>query len=269
VSIGLTTWLDVAAIDGNVLLIVNSAPGDESEAGRVFDALDGCVQPSRLYVIATPEWLGWLGRRGWSGDRVLLALDAVGDALELNYFLESAEALRWIVARRFAAVIGSAPHNLYNEEVKDIFERRVGIMLGPARFLLHTLPNPYVFSLSLPDLLQRFNRGRKAAEYGAVSRALIDDLHRAWAESGKPSVCDARSFDDAVGALERHLGANVLSWDEASPIPLDPPDSAGTAADFLLLAEAALHQAADIPSENVMGVVKRRVRRWIAKRRQR
>jgi hypothetical protein len=268
-SIGVTTWLDVAEIDGNVLLIVNSAPGDESEAGRVFDALDGCVQPSRLYVIATPEWFGWLRKRGWSGDRVLLALDAVGDALELNYFLESAEAIRWIVARRFAAVIGSAPHNLYNEEVKDIFEVRVGFILGAARFLIHTLPKPYVFSLSLPDLLQRFNRGQKVAKYEAVSRTLIDDLHRAWAESGKPSVCDARSFEDAICALERHLGPDILSWDEASPIPLDPPDSGRAAAEFLLAAEAALHQAADFPSENVMGLVQRRVRRWISKRRQR
>ena len=231
--IGLATWQDVAAIDGNVLLIINSPAGDVRAVGRVFDVLAECVPPARLYVIATAGWSGWLSERGWSDDRVLLGADTADGELELNYFLETAEALRWTRTGRFAAIIGSAPHNLYNEEIKDTFEQRVGVILGAGRFLTHMLPEPYLFSFSLADLLQRFNRDRKAAGYGAVCRALVDDLYRVWTESGKGETGDRLPFDDVGAALERHLGAGVLSWDEAAPIPLDRADAGEAAAGFL------------------------------------
>lgn len=230
---GLTTWQDVASIDGNVLLIVNSPDGDEAAVGLVLETLEQRVPPARLHIIATAAWTPWLAARNWPGDRLLVGADAAGRHVELNYFLESADALRWIAAGRFAAVIGSAPHNLYNEEIKDTFEHRIGIVMGTARFLTHTLPAPYLFSFALSDLLQRFNRGSKLAKYGAICRAIVEDAHRVWCESGKAAVTDGSSFDDVAGVLERHLGAAAASWDEASPIPLDRPDVGEAAARFL------------------------------------
>jgi hypothetical protein len=231
--IGVATWQEVAGIDGNVLLIVNSPAGDVQEVGRVFDALAERVPPARLHVIATAGWSAWLSERGWSDDRVLLGADTADGELELNYFLETAEALRWTGTGRFAAIIGSAPHNLYNEEIKDTFEQRVGVILGAGRFLTHTLPEPYLFSFTLADLLQRFNRDRKAAAYGAACRALVNDAHRLWTESGTGKTGDGLPFDDVTAALERHLGTGVLTWDEASPIPIDRPGGGEAAAGFL------------------------------------
>ncbi len=251
---GLATWNDVAAIDGNVLLIINSPAGDERAFGRVLDELEGRVLPERLHIVAASDWHGWLRNRGWSDARVLFSADAAGRELELNYFLESPAALRWIVTRQFSAVVGSAPHNLYNEEVKDIFERRVGIFLGGGRFLAHTLPQPYVFVLELADLLQRFNRGRKADDYAAVCRAMIDDLYRLWVEGGKPPVSDGRSCDGLTAVLARHLGSDALSWDEVSPIPLRRPDAGAPAAGFLSHLETVLHHAHGARDDEVVNL---------------
>jgi hypothetical protein len=231
--IGVATWQELAGIDGNVLLIVNSPAADVHAVERVFDALAERVPPSRLHVIATAGWSGWLSKRGWSDDRVLLGADTADGELELNYFLETAEALRWTGTGRFAAIIGSAPHNLYNEEIKDTFEQRVGVILGAGRFLTHTLPQPYLFSFTLADLLQRFNRDRKAAAYVVTCRAVVNDAYRLWTESSKGNTGDGLPFDDVTAALERHLGSGVLTWDEASPIPIDRPGAGEAAADFL------------------------------------
>jgi hypothetical protein len=242
---GVATWGHVAGLDGNILLIVNSPAGDEREVSMALDAAQRCAAPRRLHVIAAPAWQPWLGDRCGSSDRVLYSADAAGDELELNYFLESAGAMRWIVARQFAAIVGSAPHNLYNEEVKGIFERRVGAVLGAGRFLVHTLPEPYVYVLTLADLLQRFNRGPKTEEYSVFCRGLLADLHSLWTERGQPRSSDGLPFDDVSGALERHLGSAMLAWDEASPIPLRRQDLSGRAVEYLLYVEGVLHRAVD------------------------
>jgi hypothetical protein len=243
---GMITWPDIATVDRNVLLIVNSPAGDQQAVSHVLDALEARVPPARVHVIATPAWDRWLKARGWSDARVLFSTDSAGRELEVNYFLESLEALRWIVAKRFAIVLGSAAHNLYNEEVKELFEQRVGIFLGDSVFLAHTLPEPHVFALGLGDLLQRLNRGCKAAQYQAASRALIGDLQALWAERGKPSRDDGRAFDAAAGVLERHLGRDLLSWDERSPIPLHRSDITDTAAEFVRYVESVFHRAAEV-----------------------
>jgi hypothetical protein len=242
---GVIAWPDIAAAGGNVLLIVNSPVGDERAVADVCDALEGRVPPARLHVIAMPVWHRWLSERGWSDARMLFSADTTGRELELNHFLQSLETLRWIVVRQFVIVLGSSAHNLYNEEVKEIFEQRVGVFLGEAAFLAHTLPAPHVFALGLADLLQRFNRGRKAEAYRAAARALVDDLHRVWTERGAPSVEDAAPFTGVDAALERHLGRDLLSWDERSAIPLSRPDAVKPAARFVRYVESVLHRTAE------------------------
>lgn len=242
---GVTTWPALARLEGDVLGIINSPAGDELAVWNMFDAIDRCVSPGRLHVIATPAWQPWLRERGCSEPRVLFSADAAGRELELNGFLESPEALRWILSRRFAVILGSAPHSLYNEEVKDTFEQRVAIVLGTGRFLAHALPKPYLFVLDLAGMLQRFNRSRKAADYGAICRAIVDDLHHTWTEAGNPLSSDNGSFVDVTNVLARHLGASVLSWDEASPVPLRRPDAAEPAAEFVKYLVTTLHHAVE------------------------
>ena len=238
--VGVATWRAVAAVDGNVLLIVNSP--NESEVSNLFDAIERWVPSYRVHVIATREWQAWLRSRGCAGTRVLFATDDAGQELELNFFLESPVAVRWILERQFALMIGSAPHNLYNEEVKDLFERRVGVFLGTSRFLMHTLPEAYVFVLDLSALLRRQDRGRKAAEYGMLTRALVADLHRVWIENGKPAVCDVWPTGAAAAILEQHLGQAILDWNEGAPIPWGP-SGFSVVEDFLSYAEGVLHRA--------------------------
>ncbi len=245
VTAGVATWRTLSPLDGNVLLIVNSPHGDEHEVSMALDAVERCAARTRLHIIATAAWQPWLSDRGASSDRVLYSIDAAGDELELNYFLETSTAVRWIVGKQFTAIVGSAPHNLYNEEVKGIFERRIGAILGAGRFLAHTLPEPYVFVLTLEELLHRFNRAPKAEQYGVFCRELLADLHRGWVASGRPRVADTGSFDEVSAVLERHLGPAVLSWDEASPIPLHRLDTGGRALEYLLYVEGVLHRAVD------------------------
>lgn len=242
---GLITWPDVAEVGGPVLMIVNSPDGDERAVSAVFDALEGRVPPARLHVIATPVWHRWLCERGWADARVLFSADARGAELELNYFLESSDALHWIASKKFTLVLGSAAQSLYNEEVKEIFERQVAVFLGDAVFLTHTLPEAYVFALGLTDLVQRANRSGKVAEYRTVARALLDDLRQLWIDARMPSRDDAGPFVDVAGVLERHLGGDLLSWDERSAIPLTRPDPAKAAAEFVRYVESVLHRVAD------------------------
>ena len=234
-----------------MLLIINSPAGDESAAAVVLDQLTCRVQNDRLHVIATPVWDRWLNTRGWSDARVLFSIDAAGRELEINYFLENLETLRWIAARQFAIVLGSAAHNVYNEEVKELFEQRVGIFLGRSIFLAHALPQLHIFALGLGDLLQRLNRSRKAAEYHAASRALIGDLQALWIERGRPARDDTWTFDEAAGMLERHLGQDILSWDEQSAIPVPRLDVTETAAEFVRYVESVFHRAAEASDARV------------------
>ena len=244
---GLTTWPSLAALDGDVLVIINSPAGDEQAVSNLFDAIAPRVPAARLHVIAMPGWQRWLRDRGGADVRVLFSADAAGRELELNSFLESRDALGWILARRFAVIVGSAPHSLYNEEVKDTFEQRVAIVLRTGRFLAHALPAPYLYVLDLAGLLQRFGRARKSADYRAVCRAIIDDLHQMWTAAGKPRLSDGSPFVDTTRVLARHLGEAVLSWDEASPIPRRSPDPAEPAAEFVTYLATVLAQLTAAP----------------------
>ena len=168
----------------------------------------------------------------------------VGDVpLELNYFLESAVALQWILGHQFTAVIGSAAHSLHNDEVKDVFERRVALFLGSSVFLAHALPRRYVYVLGLGDLLQRMTRPEKVAGYGTMSRALVDDLLALWRARGCPVVDDQKRFDDECEILVRHLGAETIAFDEMPRHRSSPHEGSSPVAEFVRYAESIFHPA--------------------------
>jgi hypothetical protein len=217
---GLFTWSELEPIDGNVLLVINSAPDEAEAVEALFATLAGRVSPAVLHVIAPPDWQAWLDRRGFSSGHVLLALDDEGREVELTHFLESPAAVLWIGPKRFRCIVGTEAHSVYNEEVKAIFEQRVLLLMGDGRFLAQTLPNPYVYVLGLAQLVERCGRDIKNQKYERQSRALVDDLHRLWLASGSPAVADGDDYTDVMGVLERHLGPALLAFDEVSPIPL-------------------------------------------------
>jgi hypothetical protein len=158
---GLFTWNELEPIHGKVLVVVNSVAGDTAPVEALLATIDSHLPAAILHVIATTAWQGWLDRRGIAADRVLIATDDEGRDVELNHFLESPAAVLWTVANQFSCITGTEAHSVYNEEVKDIFERRVLVLLGEGRFLAHTLPNPYVYALDLARLLERCGRDLK------------------------------------------------------------------------------------------------------------
>ena len=172
---------------------------------------------------------------------MLAASNAAGDDLELNYYLESPAALQWILNRQCAVVVGSAPHNLYNEEVKYIFERRVALFLGAGRFLAHTLPNPYVYALTLSDLLHRQSRPARIAEYGRTSQALVADLHAHWIALGGPVVEDETPFVDVAAVLSRRLEPDVSMFYDEAGLPSPPLDAVSSMVEFVAYLETVLH----------------------------
>jgi hypothetical protein len=160
----------------------------------------------------------------------LSAVDGTGADLELNYFLETPPALAWTLPKRFTLVAGTAPHGLYNEEVKSIFEFRVCLFLRDGLFIAHALPEEYVYLFNLAGVLSRLGRDAKVARYQAASRALIEDCHRLWQADGCPAQSDDADYADVTDALRRHLGAAVMDFDERAPAPLSLPEEAVPAA---------------------------------------
>ena len=126
---GIATWDDVGPIAGHVLLIVNSALGDTKSVDQIVDTLILRTNARDLFVVAAPRWKRHLTAKGLRRSQILTTRD-----LELNFFLQTRKALKWLVRKRFAVVVGSAAHSRYNEEVKDIFEQRVAAFLGSGQF---------------------------------------------------------------------------------------------------------------------------------------
>ena len=215
------TWAELEPFDGNVLVVINSPDDDTDTVEALLMTLERQLPLAVLHVIATPVWQAWLDRRGVAPDCVLIATDEEGRDIELNHFLESPAAFLWSVPKQFLCIVGTAPHSMHNDEVKDIFERRILLLLGDGRFLAHTLPNQYVYVLDLARLLERCGRDLKVQAYERRSRALVDDLHRLWLSSGSPAVADSPDYADVLQVLERQLGPALLAFDEVSPIPLE------------------------------------------------
>lgn len=262
-----STWEELGRRSGNVLLVVNSADGAEAEVGDACDRLAACGDA--LHVIAPWRWRHWMRARGIGRDRALYARDCDGSEVEINYFLESMPALGWIDARRFALTAGSAPHNLYNEEVKEIFEQRAALFVGRGLFVAHALPQPYLYVFDQPALFARQARYAKVERFKTLSRAIVDDCYRIWREQQSPAVSDGNGPADLSAILNAHLGEAFLEFDEASPIALPREHLARSSADATArFTEVAAHLGEALRERD--GVIARlerapaiRLRRWL------
>lgn len=220
---GVYTWEELRPIAGNILVVVNSDDGAAAAIGALLAALDRHLPDAIPHVIAGRRWQDALAARGLGADRVLLAIDDEGRDVELNHFLESPAAIGWTARLSFGAMVGTDAHNLYNEEIKDIFEQRTLLLLGDGRLLAHSLPNDYVYVFGLPQILERCGRHLKVQRYERDARALVDDLHRVWMAGGRQATADDPDYGDVLGVLGRHMGEPVLAYDEVGPIPLSHP----------------------------------------------
>jgi hypothetical protein len=225
---GAYTWDALGSLEGNVLVVINSEDADAVAA--LFAALDRHVPRAVLHVIATRGWRDALETRGLGADRLLLAIDDEGRDVELNHFLESPAAVWWTIQHAFQAIVGSDAHNLYNEEVKDIFEQRALLLLGAAPLLAHTLPNDYVYVFDTTQLVERCGRHVKVQRYERDARAIVDDLYQLWVAGGRQARSDAGGYGDVMAVLGARMGQPLLDYDEEGPIPLSHEPIAGALA---------------------------------------
>jgi hypothetical protein len=235
---GLTTWTALPAFDGPVLLVVNTPAPAAADLQALVSLLAG--KTDGLHLIAGAAHAGMLPEL--PPERVLLAQDASGRDIEINHFLETSIAVRWVVPKAFRAIVGLNPHNLYNEEVQGPFEARAALLLGDGVFLAHCLPTPYLYVLDGQALVHRFSRDAKVAQYRQQATALIDDLHAVWLARGRPVVDDSDDYAACMAVVERHLGRPVIDFDEASPIRvLRGGEPVGGAAAYLTHLRDTLH----------------------------
>lgn len=210
----LTTWAELPRFDSNVLIVVNSP----APAPSVIAAVQSRVTGDGLHIAAPPATVSWLEAAGITANRIRRTVDANGQPLEINHFLETSEAFIWSESLRFQAILGTAPHNLYNEEVQLVFERRVSLLLGDGVFLAQCLPHPYVYVFDGAALVRRFNRPARIAAYREHTSQLIADLYGLWLTKGRPRVDDSEDYSETQSIIERHLGGAVIDFDENSRI---------------------------------------------------
>jgi len=222
-SSGIYTW-DTLPLGEPLLVVLNSAKGDTAAADALWAALATRVPAGVMHVIAERHWADWLAAHGITADRILYCADYEGRDVEVNYFLQSPAAVLWTVTKQIRNVIGSDPYDLHNERVNPIFEQPALLLIGEGgRLLAHALPTTYVYAFDLAQLLERCGRGEKVRDYERTARALVADLHQTWLAAGRPARNDQPDFSDVMPVLARHLGAPVLTYDEAGPIPIAAP----------------------------------------------
>jgi hypothetical protein len=231
---GITIWDELGRLSGRTLVVLNNRDVGDPAAGALWDALTQHVDSGSLSVVADRAWSAWIDERGLAETSVRLCVDRFGAPLEINYFLEQPETVRWVAESGVETIAGSSPHSLYNEEVQHVFERRAAFLIGrTGRLLAHTLPNRYLYLFARPDLIERMGRHEKVAAYQATAHGLVDDLHRLWRTQGTPRTADGSTSADVRQLMAAHLGEAVLDYDEESPIPILRPSPSTAVADFV------------------------------------
>jgi hypothetical protein len=242
-TVGLTTWSELGPPSGEVLVIINSPEDDRLPVDAFFRQLYGWTRSSTVHVIAPLAWRDWVKRQGIPEDRVLLAAAGDGSPYDLATFLTTPEVFRWVTARAVGVIAGTTPHNRYNDQVQEIFERRVAVLLGDGYLLAHTAPYPFVYVFDAPAVVRRLVRGEALLEYRTVCGRVVGDLHARWVSEGSPVVNDDPSFTAEQQELARHLGSDLLAFDEASAIPIQRTMSGQTIAEMLAEVRASLADA--------------------------
>jgi hypothetical protein len=240
-NFGITTWSELGSCEGNILLIVNSGQEDRDSVALVLDHLKLVTGPAALHVIAERSWGPWLGERGLPEACVRLSIDDEGRPLEINHFLESPAGVLWTVPRQFRVIVGSAPHSLYNEEIKEIFEQRVCLLIGDGRFITHALPLPYLGILDVAAFLRRFSRRQKTEAYLARCRSFVQDCHAVWVERGSPALSDTGPMSEVLKLVGKHFGSQILLFDEGAPTPPGQMDDDTAVEKLALYYRSVLH----------------------------
>lgn len=205
VTSGLSRWTDVFTPGARVLLIVNSAPSQLDEIERTLAALERAAGLGTVSAIAPAPLKPWLIGRGLEASAILLPRMA-GLDIEFDDFLERGQAVRWAVRRHADFVLGSEPYALHNEEVKAVFERRAAPMMGPGRFVVHSLPDEAAFLLSAEDLWRRAARPDAVERHRVRVQGALERLHQAWASTAEPDrsgAADPRVASVAAEMLRR------------------------------------------------------------------
>jgi hypothetical protein len=238
-KVGVTTWDEAGDLGDRVLFVVNSRDDDRAEVDAAFDRVRlSC--PADPFVVAPVSWIDWTRRKGLPDARVLVARDMHGDHVDVNGFLVGAVAFRWIQPKGVRVIVGSSPHALHNDEIKDVFERSVTLLLRDGVFLAHTLPSPYIYVFDVPHLLRRMSRSVKIDAYRSTTRALIDGWYRMWKASGSPagSTGTGAATADVLAIARAHLGDAALDGREESPLPLTHVDELRAVGGYI----TALHE---------------------------
>jgi hypothetical protein len=222
---GCTTWDALGRVRTPVLLIVNSRPADVPEIEAAITALTTVAAVRDLRVVAPVAAVPLVGRLGVVSEHIRPAT-VHGAELELNFFLEHEQAFEWVARHRPATFMGTAPHSLYNEEVKEIFESRVLMFLGGGTLLAHVLPAPFLYRLRAQDLIVRSERPAKLLAYRTLTDQLLADFHAQWIARGAPAQDDTPDYRDVADTFARHFGRQSLTYDEqsrvATPIAVRP-----------------------------------------------
>jgi len=243
----ITTWDDFESVHGALLVVLNSQTVGDPIAGVVWEELNRRTSLENIRVVADRAWSAWIEERRVPLPLVKFAEDRAGAPLEINYFLEQPDTLRWAEQSGIRLIAGTSPHNLYNEEVQSVFERRAAFLVANrgGRLLAHTLPHRYLYLFDLTDLLDRMGRELKIVAYENSVRALVDDLHRWWETHGRPQTADRTTDDDVLRVVAAHLGESILKYDEKSRIPIWSPSPSFGIGDFVAEVHAAYLRLAE------------------------
>jgi len=243
----ITTWDDLESIDGVVLFILNGQNVSDPGAAAAWDEITRRTAVDSVRIVADRAWSDWINERQIPPELVRFCADRGGSPLEINYFLEQGDTLRWVEQSGIRMIVGSLPHNLYNEEVQHVFERRAALLVGGhGRLLAHTLPHRYVYLFDLTDLLERMGRDTKVAAYDISVRTLVDNLHDFWLKHNRPHTADGSgAHSDVLRIVSSHLGDPILDYNEESQIPLVSPSPTFAIGECLVELRAAYLRLAE------------------------
>jgi hypothetical protein len=194
----LTKWRDAVGSARRILLIVNSQSGAESEIHQTLDAIGRDADFSRVSAIVPAAWRRTFASRGVS-TRALMAYEM----MEVGFALQSDRVLQWAIRQQADLVVSSEPYLPDNQEVKPGFELRVALLLGQAKFLVHSLPSDPAVTLSAEDLWRRTARAAAIDAHRSRVDKTLEHLHGEWSRDPETSAEHAQAIAARILAVEQ------------------------------------------------------------------
>lgn len=183
----MSRWGDTIGADSRVLLIVNSQPFRRNEIEQAIIAVAARTDISRVSCIAPASLRSFLIELGLTAANILSA-QVHGVDLDLVFFLETLQAIRWSAERGPTVVLGTEPYAPNNEEVKTAFELHAAALVGAASFVTHSLPDDRVFCFDVKELWLRASRGIAMEQHHARVQSGMASLERAWKDGAVPNA---------------------------------------------------------------------------------